>query len=75
MSKEIEVKVLNIDLDEMEKRLVEIGAELIAKEYQINTIFDSKDSYIEDKLNSLEEWSKKQCLTNSIKREKTMTNI
>ena len=52
MTKEIEVKVLNVDLDEMEKRLVDIGAKLISKEYQINTIFDSKDKYIENELNS-----------------------
>ncbi|NLV76196.1 MAG: class IV adenylate cyclase [Tissierellia bacterium] len=52
MAKEIEVKVLNICLDEMEKKLVELGAKLIAKEYQINTIFDSKDNYIEKDLNS-----------------------
>jgi adenylate cyclase class 2 len=52
MAKEIEVKILNIDLDEMEKRLIAIGAKLISKEHQINTIFDSKDRYIEDKLNS-----------------------
>lgn len=52
MAKEIEVKVLNVDLDEMEKRLVDIGAKLISKEYQTNTIFDSKDKYIENKLNS-----------------------
>ena len=52
MAKEIEVKVLNIDLDEMEEKLIEVGAKLIAKEYQINTIFDSKDSYIEKNLDS-----------------------
>ena len=52
MVKEIEVKVLNVDLDEMEKRLIEIGAKLISREYQINIIFDSKDNYIENNLNS-----------------------
>jgi adenylate cyclase class 2 len=65
MDKEIEVKVLNVDLDEMESRLIEIGAELLSKEYQINTIFDSKDNYIEDKLNSyLRIREKKNLLTN-----------
>lgn len=52
MAKEIEVKVLNIDLDEMEDRLIKLGANLISKEYQINTIFDSKDNYINEDLNS-----------------------
>ena len=52
MAKEIEVKVLNVNLDEMEKKLIEIGAKLLSKEYQVNTIFDSEDNYIEDRLNS-----------------------
>ena len=52
MAKEIEVKVLNVNLDEMEKRLIKIGAKLLSKEYQVNTIFDSEDNYIEDRLNS-----------------------
>ncbi|QQY78880.1 adenylate cyclase class 2 [Keratinibaculum paraultunense] len=51
MAKEIEVKVLNVDLDEMEERLLKLGAKLVAKEYQINTIFDSKDKYIYNCLN------------------------
>ena len=52
MAKEIEVKVLNIELDEMEKKLKNLGAKLIAKEYQKNIIIDSKDRYIEKELNS-----------------------
>lgn len=52
MAKELEVKILNIDLDDMEKKLKDIGGKLIAKEYQINTIFDSRDRYIEKDLNS-----------------------
>lgn len=52
MAKEIEVKVLNIKLEEMERKLIKLGAKLVSKEYQINTIFDSKDNYIENNLNS-----------------------
>lgn len=52
MGKEIEVKVLNIDLDEVEKKLKDIGAKLIAEEYQINTVLDSKDEYIQKELDS-----------------------
>ncbi len=52
MGTEIEVKVLNIDLDEVENKLLDMGAELVAKEYQINTVIDSKDKYIQKKLNS-----------------------
>ena len=36
MTKEIEIKVLNIDLDDMERKLKELGAKLISKEYQKN---------------------------------------
>lgn len=46
MSKEMEVKVLNIDKNEIENKLRQIGADLIKKEYQINTIFDSNDRKI-----------------------------
>ena len=50
--KELEVKILNIDLEEMENKLKELGAELIAKESQVNTLIDSDENYIENKLNS-----------------------
>ena len=52
MTKEIEIKVLNIDLDDMERKLKELGAKLISKGYQKNIILDSKDRYIERELNS-----------------------
>lgn len=52
MGKEIEVKVLNVDLNKIEQKLKEIGAKLVANEYQVNTIFDSEDKYIQNKLNS-----------------------
>lgn len=73
MAKEIEVKILNVDLDEMEKRLVDIGAKLISKEYQINIIFDSKDNYIENNLNSyLRIRETKNLLTNEVKVNLTL---
>ena len=50
--RELEVKVLKVDLVEMEKKLESLGARLIAKEEQINTIIDSKDNYIEKNLDS-----------------------
>ena len=43
MERELEVKVLGIDLDEMEKRIVSLGGKLIAKEKQTNTLIDSRD--------------------------------
>lgn len=73
MAKEIEVKVLNMDLDEIKNRLIEIGATLTAKEYQINTIFDSKDKYIENNLNSyLRIRETKDLLTDEVKISLTL---
>ena len=41
MEREIEVKVLHVDLDEMERRLVELGGEKIGEEQQTNYLIDS----------------------------------
>lgn len=49
---ELEVKVLNIDVVQMEKKLVDLGAEFIDKEEQVNMIIDKEDNYIENKLNA-----------------------
>lgn len=46
MERELEVKVLGIDLDKLETKIVELGGKLIANEEQINTIIDSKKSPI-----------------------------
>ena len=48
MSKELEIKVLNIDKKQIEEKLIQIGAKLIKKEYQINTVFDTKEETIEN---------------------------
>lgn len=50
--KELEVKVLNIDLEEMESKLKSLGATLIGKELQVNTLIDSKENYIQNNLDS-----------------------
>lgn len=50
--KELEVKILNIDLKEMESKLKSLGAKLISKELQTNTLIDSKEKLIQNKLNS-----------------------
>lgn len=47
MTKELEVKVLGIDKQNIEKRLENIGAKLLSKEYQINTLYDSDDKIVE----------------------------
>lgn len=47
---ELEVKVMNNDLDELEEKLKNLGAKLISKEKQINTIIDTKEKYIQKNL-------------------------
>lgn len=50
MERELEVKVLGLDLDELEKKIIALGGKLIAKEVQVNTLIDSKDRPIKSYL-------------------------
>jgi len=50
--KELEVKILNINILEMEEKLKKLGAKLIEKELQINTLIDTNDNFIENNLNA-----------------------
>lgn len=43
MERELEVKVLGVDLGEIEKKVVSLGGKLIGEEKQINTLIDSTD--------------------------------
>ncbi len=43
---EKEVKVLNIDKDEIEKKLINIGAKLIKDENQVNYRFETEDAFL-----------------------------
>lgn len=52
MGKELEVKVLNVNVEELENKLKKIGAELVKKEYQRNIIFDTEDRFIMNKHNA-----------------------
>lgn len=52
MVKELEVKVLNIDMDEMEEKIIAAGGQLIGKEYQVNTLIDSTDKPIKSYLDA-----------------------
>lgn len=52
MTKELEVKVLGIDKKQIENKLVQVGAKLISREYQINTLLDTEDKRIETMNNS-----------------------
>ena len=49
---ELEVKVLNVDLDLMEKKLLDLGAKLIDHEKQKNIIIDRPDSSIQKDLDA-----------------------
>jgi adenylate cyclase class 2 len=44
--KEREVKVLNIDKDEIERKLINVGAKLIKDENQVNYRFDTEDGFL-----------------------------
>ncbi|MCR2045214.1 CYTH domain-containing protein [Anaerosalibacter massiliensis] len=52
MAKELEVKILNIDIEEMEEKLINLGASLISEEDQINYILDSKENKIQKEYDS-----------------------
>lgn len=50
--RELEVKILNMDLGKLELKLQSLGATLISRESQVNTLIDSKDNYIKNELDS-----------------------
>lgn len=71
--RELEVKILNIDLNQMEEKIKKLGGKLIAKEVQVNTLIDSKDKYIEKNLDSyLRIRETKSILEDNIKYTLTM---
>lgn len=49
--REKEVKVLNIDKQEIEKKLINLGATLIKDENQINYRFDTEDNFLKKTYN------------------------
>ena len=50
MEKELEVKVLGIDIKKIEKKIIELKGDLIADEVQVNTLIDSKARPIKESL-------------------------
>lgn len=52
MVKELEVKILNVDLDEMERKIISLGGRLVAKEVQVNTLIDSTTKPIKESINA-----------------------
>ena len=49
--KELEVKVLKINKEEIEKRILSIDAELVKDEYQYNYTFDTEERYLKKNYN------------------------
>lgn len=68
MGTEMEVKVLNIDKKEIEKRLIKVGAKLVKKEYQVNTIFDTDNRMIKNNYNGYLRIREKKDLINNINK-------
>lgn len=48
MERELEVKLLGLDVEKFEKKLIDLGAELIAREYQKNTTINSSTHPIDN---------------------------
>lgn len=70
--KEREVKVLNIDKEEIERKLINIGARLIKDENQINYRFDTDDGFLKRTYNGyLRIRITKNLLNNKIKNTLT----
>ena len=42
MSRELEVKILGIEPEEMEKKIIALGGKLLSKEKQTNILIDSE---------------------------------
>lgn len=52
MTKELEVKVLNIDLKEIEEKIISLGGRILSHEHQVNTIIDSSERPIKTYLDA-----------------------
>lgn len=52
MERELEVKVLGMDFDDLKERVISLGGILISEEEQINTLIDSSDKPIKTYLDA-----------------------
>lgn len=52
MVKELEVKVLNLDINRLEEKILNLGGILLSKEVQVNTLIDSKNKPIKSYLDA-----------------------
>ncbi|MDR7870455.1 MAG: class IV adenylate cyclase [Tissierellaceae bacterium] len=69
MERELEVKVLGINLEEMEKKVRALGGILLSKEKQINTLIDSSERPIKSYIDAYLRIRETQDLLNN--KEKT----
>ncbi|MCD1147223.1 class IV adenylate cyclase [Peptoniphilus sp. KCTC 25270] len=53
MEKELEIKVLNMDLEDLEKRVIALGAEKVSVEEQENLRINAKENPIDEELGYL----------------------
>ncbi|MDY0257464.1 class IV adenylate cyclase [Gudongella oleilytica] len=90
MSRELEVKILGIEPEEMEKKIIALGGKLLSKEKQTNILIDSEsrpiksflDAYLrirhtEDLIsgNKFSEITLKKNLRNDVLRENVELNV
>ncbi|HOK63123.1 MAG TPA: class IV adenylate cyclase [Soehngenia sp.] len=52
MQKELEVKILNVDIDEVERKLIDLGGKLISVEEQENILIDSSKNPIKHSIDA-----------------------
>lgn len=52
MERELEVKVLDMDFEQVEQKIISLGGVLIGKEKQINTLIDSREKPIKSYLDA-----------------------
>lgn len=52
MVKELEVKILNIDIEQIEEKVIALGGKLISKELQVNTLIDSSKNPIKSSVDA-----------------------
>lgn len=63
--KEIEIKVLKINKDDIENKLISLGAKLVKNEIQTNIIFDSEDRILKSNYNGYLRVRITKCLLNN----------
>lgn len=73
MARELEVKVLNIDKDDIERKLLELKAELVKRELQVNTIYDyPNNSFEQEKRGYIRIREMKDLVTGEVEYEFTI---